>query len=182
MKRRNFLKSIGASALLPIMPTLPSAAIVTPVTAAAPAFSNHTYQWAEMIVRAHNKCNLGLLQRSLHIDASAASALKSKLIENGVVNAQANAYGIHKATKPLYEEAFMKVSDTAEKAIEKVTELIEDSQEQQISDEPDNSFENYDLDTVPDSETEEKEASQTEASLEQPEVEQDSSPPLSTTA
>ncbi|MEM7290429.1 MAG: hypothetical protein AAF412_08710 [Pseudomonadota bacterium] len=116
MNRRRFLQSIGASALLPALP-LPASILASPSAAAVsvPAFSDHTYQWAEMIVRAHNKCNLGLLQRSLRIDASAALALKDSLIKNGIVSAKANAYGIHTATKPLYEGAFISVSETLEK-------------------------------------------------------------------
>ena len=110
MERRQFIKSLGAAAILPAMP-LPS--ITPPVPAAAATFSAHTYQWAEMIVRAHNKCNLGLLQRSLQINEITASALKKQLIENGIVSAQANAYGIHTATRPLYEGAFMNVSEAA---------------------------------------------------------------------
>ena len=112
MDRRSFIKSIGAAGLLPALP-IPSFA-VAPV-AASPAVSAHTYQWAELIVRAHNKFSPGMLQRSLRIDSAAASVLKEQLIKNGVLSAQANAYGIHAATKPLYEGAFISVSETAEK-------------------------------------------------------------------
>ncbi len=148
MDRRNFLKSIGASALLPAIP-VPSfaipAAIPATIPAAVPAFSSHTYQWAEMIVRAHNKCNLGLLQRSLHVNGSVAEALKSSLIKNGVVQSQANAYGIHKATKPLYENAFMKVSDTAEKIMDTVSDHFERDEPPEASgDEVD-----HEIETVP---------------------------------
>ena len=107
--------------MLPAIPVPAGALAQAAPTAVAPAFSAHTYQWAEMIVRAHNKCNLGLLQRSLRIDSTAATALKDALIKNGIVAAQANAYGIHTATKPLYEGAFMSVSD----AVEKTTEVVE---------------------------------------------------------
>ena len=155
MDRRNFLKSIGATALLPAIP-LPAGALAStaPAAAAAPAITAHTYQWAEMIVRAHNKCNLGLLQRSLRIDASAATALKESLIKNGVVTAQANAYGIHTATKPLYEGAFMSVSDTVEKAseiAEKVSDFMdpEDTEAQQQAEENDSEINM--LDAEPDS-------------------------------
>jgi len=129
MDRRNFLKSIGATALLPAIST-PATMLAqgVPAAAATPAFTAHTYEWAKMIVRAHNKCNLGLLQRSLQVDPIAAAALKDSLIKNGIVTAQANAYGIHTATKPLYEGAFMNVSETVEQAseiAEKVSEFIE---------------------------------------------------------
>lgn len=116
--------------MLPALPVAP-ASLLTPAaaTAAAPAFSAHTYKWAEMIVRAHNKCNLGLLQRSLRIDAAAATALKESLIKNGIVSAQANAYGIHSATKPLYEGAFMNVSETIDK-VAKLPDLAEQAEVQ----------------------------------------------------
>ncbi len=133
MDRRSFLKSIGATALLPALP-IPAGSLAaqSSVAAGTAAFSQHTYQWAEMIVRAHNKCNLGLLQRSLQVDATAASALKQALIKNGIVHAQANAYGIHTATKPLYEGAFMSVSEASEKVIEaaeEISDFIEDTAE-----------------------------------------------------
>lgn len=127
MNRRKFLQSLGALGLLPSLPVPALALPAAPAgTAVAPPFTNHTYQWAEMIVRAHNKCNLGLLQRSLHVDETVARALKSSLIENGVVHAEANAYGIHKATKPLYEGAFANVHEPAKRAAETVIEAVED--------------------------------------------------------
>lgn len=157
MNRRNFLKSIGATALLPAIP-MPAMATAAqaPVAASAAAFSQHTYQWAEMIVRAHNKCNLGLLQRSLQLDATAASALKQALIKNGIVTAQANAYGIHTATKPLYEGAFMSVSETTEKVIEAVDEVSDvlDDAEDTNEDAQDFSNENSNLTGEPESESE----------------------------
>jgi len=171
MDRRNFLKSIGATALLPAIP-IPAGALASTAAAAAPApaITAHTYQWAEMIVRAHNKCNLGLLQRSLRIDASAATALKESLIKNGVVTAQANAYGIHTATKPLYEGAFMSVSDSVEKAskiAEKVSDFMdpEDTEAQQHAEE--NHPEINILDAEPDSVSDaENLAEETDASKE----------------
>lgn len=104
MKRRTFLQSIGAFGLTPMMP----APILNAVPAANAAVAKDTYMWAETIVRAHNKCNLGMLQRLLQIDNATASALKAQLLENGVISAQANAYGMHTAVKPLYEGAFLR--------------------------------------------------------------------------
>lgn len=71
--------------------------------------------WAETIVRAHNKCNLGMLQRLLQIDNATASVLKTQLLENGVISAQVNAYGMHSAVKPLYEGAFIRPTSEIEK-------------------------------------------------------------------
>jgi len=106
MKRRTFLQSIGALGLSPMVP----APFLNAAPAAAATVAKDTYQWAEMIVRAHNKCNLGMLQRLLQIDNTTASALKSELLKNGVISAQANAYGMHTAVKPLYEGAFVRPS------------------------------------------------------------------------
>ena len=106
MKRRNFLKSMAAAAVAPVIPlpalSMGKAAIASPIVPSG------TYIWAETIVRAHNNCSLAMLQRHLRIDASAAAALKSQLIRNGVISANANAYGMHKAVKPLLDSAFLK--------------------------------------------------------------------------
>ena len=125
MNRRKFLQSIGAAALLPSLP-VPTLALPQAAPVVVP-FTEHTYQWAEIIARAHNRCNIGLLQRSLQVSEGVAEALKSRLIENGIISAEANAYGIHKATKPLYEGAFTSVqeaprniADTVQEATEKI--------------------------------------------------------------
>ncbi|MEM9280071.1 MAG: hypothetical protein AAGA76_16015 [Pseudomonadota bacterium] len=155
MDRRSFLKSIGAAGLLPALP-IPSIAIATP--SVAPAVSAHTYQWAEMIVRAHNKCNLGMLQRLLQIDNATATVLKKQLLENGIISAQANAYGMHTAIKPLYEGAFVNVSDTASKTVETASDFVE-----QITDNEEDFAENdpefRDLDETGESELEAENAS-----------------------
>ena len=81
--------------------------------------------WAETIVRAHKKCNLGMLQRLLQIDNATASALKSELLKNGVISTHANAYGMHSAVKPLYEGAFLRPTseiDTLKNTVNSTTE------------------------------------------------------------
>ena len=128
MDRRSFIKSISAAGLLPALPVPSLAGAVT--TSAAPTVSAHTYQWAEMIVRAHNKCNLGMLQRLLQLDNATAAVLKNKLLENGIISAQANAYGMHTAIKPLYEGAFMNVSDTTSSTLEKTADFLADDAEE----------------------------------------------------
>ncbi|MEM7215058.1 MAG: twin-arginine translocation signal domain-containing protein [Pseudomonadota bacterium] len=138
MDRRSFLKSIGAAGLLPALP-FPSLAVAS--TAVTPVVSTHTYQWAEMIVRAHNKCNLGMLQRLLQIDNATASVLKRQLLENGIISANANAYGMHTAVKPLYEGAFMNVSETSNKVIEKVSEIFEEGEIEVLPDDREVSLE-----------------------------------------
>ena len=63
--------------------------------------------------------------------------MKSSLIQNGVVHAQANAYGIHKATKPLYEGAFANVSETVKTTAEKAMDLVQDSADDQVMEDDD---------------------------------------------
>lgn len=160
MNRRSFLKSIGAFSIFPALPA-PTVAVAPTLSSAAPVqvFTEHTYQWAEMIVRAHNKCNLGLLQRSLRVDANVAEALRNSLIKNGIVTAQANAYGIHTATKPLYEGAFMNVSDISEtsaKLVKKADQIVE----KLTNDEEQNDSNYSDLSGYPESEHEDPDPEQ----------------------
>jgi hypothetical protein len=127
MKRRNLLKSMGALSLMPLVPSLPASALASAApTVATASVSGHTYKWAEMIVRAHNKCSPGMLERLLKVDGATASALKSQLLEKGVISAQANSFGIHSAVKPLYEGAFVKPSSQISKGLKKVNEKIDE--------------------------------------------------------
>lgn len=145
MKRRSLLKSIGAMSVMPLMPTFPASALASATPAVAASVTPHTYQWAEMIVRAHKKCSPGMLERLLKVDAATASALKSKLLENGIINAQANSFGIHSAVKPLYEGAFVRPSSQLkngiQKANEKLDEMMEDEDPLQESDSENNTLE-----------------------------------------
>ena len=144
MKRRNLLKSIGALSVTPLLPSLPAVAIATTPLATTAGVSTHTYKWAEMIVRAHKKCSPGMLERLLKVDTATASALKSKLLENGIINAQANSFGIHSAVKPLYEGAFMKPSSQISNGLKKANETLNkmmDNEEEL----PENESENNDL-------------------------------------
>ncbi len=124
MKRRSLLKSLGALGLMPMVPTLPASAI-TSSTPAAAVTSAHHYKWAEMIVRAHNKISPGMLERLLKVDTATASALKSQLLEKGVISAQANSFGIHSAVKPLYEGAFVKPSSQIKNGLKKANETLD---------------------------------------------------------
>jgi len=74
MKRRSLLKSLGAVGLLPLVPTSTLGALTT-----VPA---GTYKWAETIVRAHNSCNLAMLQRHLKLDLAMAKSVQAQLIRN----------------------------------------------------------------------------------------------------
>lgn len=125
MKRRSLLKSLGAMGVMPLMPSLPASALARTTPAATAVASGQTYKWAEMIVRAHNKCSPGMLERLLKVDTATASALKSQLLEKGVINAQANSFGIHSAVKPLYEGAFMRPSSEISNGFKKVNETLD---------------------------------------------------------
>ena len=127
MKRRSFLKSIGAAALSPMIP-LPSLASMGSIAPSiAPAVVPATYKWAEMIARAHRTCNIAMLQRHLRLDAATASMVQKQLVANGVIGAQANIYGTHQAIKPLFEGAFPKpanVGEAVKSTVEKAREFV----------------------------------------------------------
>ncbi|MEM9732702.1 MAG: hypothetical protein AAF903_04340 [Pseudomonadota bacterium] len=127
MNRRRFLQNLATLAAVPALPSVTALAI-SPAVQVNPA----TYRWAETIVRAHNSCNVAMLQRHLRIDLAAAEALREQLMRNGVIAAQANSYGIHKAVKPLFDGAFPKPAisfdELAEKALEKMEVVIEETE------------------------------------------------------
>ena len=102
---KKLLQAIAATAFVPALPNITFAKTAT---VAGEAVNPATYKWAEMIVRAHNQSSVGMLQRLLHLDAGAASAMQSELVNRGVLVPIANEFGIHTAVKPLYEGAFVK--------------------------------------------------------------------------
>lgn len=131
MKRRNLLKSLGALGLMPMVPSLPASAVASSTPVATATASAHHYKWAEMIVRAHNKISPGMLERLLKVDTATASALKSQLLEKGVISAQANSFGIHSAVKPLYEGAFVKPSSQITKGLKKVNQKLDEMMDEE---------------------------------------------------
>ena len=120
------------------MPPIPASALGSTAPVASAAVSSHTYKWAEMIVRAHKKCSPGMLERLLQVDATTASALKSQLLEKGVISAQANSFGIHSAVKPLYEGAFMKPSSQLSNGLKKANEALDKMMVEETSDNDNN--------------------------------------------
>jgi len=116
MKRRSLLKSLGAVGLLPLVPTSTLGALTT-----VPA---GTYKWAETIVRAHNSCNLAMLQRHLKLDLAMAKSVQAQLIRNGIISANANAYGIHAASNPLFRGAFLQSGKTLRETKELAHKVI----------------------------------------------------------
>ncbi len=109
--------------MVPVSSLIPAASATS--TAASSAASLHTYKWAEMIVRAHKKCSPGMLERLLKVDAATASALKTQLLEKGVISAQANSFGIHSAVKPLYEGAFVRPSSEITNGFKKANATLD---------------------------------------------------------
>ena len=131
MKRRRFLQSFAALAASPFIPSMGAGALAVGKTSAAtPAVSAHAYQWAEVIVRAHKTSSLAMLQRHLRIDVAAAKAVQSQLIRNGVIGAQANAYGIYKATNPLFDGLIQSPT----KVVETGKDLLKNVAKDKISD------------------------------------------------
>ena len=126
MKRRSFIKSVGALGLSSIapLPTFGSASAFT-----SQHVAGETYKWAEKIVRAHNKCSIPMLQRLLGLDTATASAVKSSLMENGVISLQANSFGIHTASKPLFEGAFLKPANPVQTVSRKILDTIDSAAE-----------------------------------------------------
>jgi len=103
--RRSFLGGLCAFGSANLMPLPPSAALVgtgsSVATGASIPLAPATYKWAEMIVRAHNKCNLSMLERLLQLDKPTAMAIREQLLRNGVISTQVNRFGMHRALKPL---------------------------------------------------------------------------------
>ena len=135
MKRRQFLKSFAALGVAPMVSSMGGGALALgKVSAGAPAVNAQAYQWAEVIVRAHKTSSLAMLQRHLKVDAAAAKALQNQLIRNGVIGAQANAYGLYQAKNPLFDGAFPKSTDVVTKTLDLVRENLDVSESSDIID------------------------------------------------
>lgn len=122
MDRRQFLKTASAVGLSTAVPIPVTIAAPTPAFASASAEAM-SYKWAEMIVRAHNKCSVPMLQRLLKISGSQAGRIQTLLLENGVLGSR-NAYGFYQASKPLYQELFPKPVSVADHLSNKLQEVV----------------------------------------------------------
>lgn len=89
MKRRDFLKSTGAIATLPIIPALPALARATSVTAFAPETIARAVQWAGL----WDESSAPLLKYRFDLSDTDADALFDHLVQTNVV-AQPNSYGV----------------------------------------------------------------------------------------
>ncbi len=99
MNRREFTKGLAAAGLTPALP-LPSLAATGQAAVAA---KDSMYVWANFITRVHNKCSPEMLSRLLKVDAGHGAKLYAQLLADGAISAP-NAYGISKATEPLYQQ------------------------------------------------------------------------------
>jgi len=136
MNRRNFLRSLTALSLAPIVPGAKAiSAFAAPSTVGSVASD---YRWAEVLVRSHKISSVSFLQRHLKINATEATSLQSQLLRNGVIGAEQNAYGFHQATKPLWDEYLPtfkeRLKEMADKVIEKAQELSDESLEEDAAD------------------------------------------------
>lgn len=95
MKRRDFLRSAGAAAAIPVLP-LPAKAI--PV-AAAPVRAA-TANWAALYARANARTTPALLQKWLNVGPEQASALMTDLVKRNILHAP--VAGSAAAVQPMY--------------------------------------------------------------------------------
>ncbi len=81
MNRRDFAKSMAASAALPLLP----AGLAT----AAPAIKPIDLMWAKTIAKAQNNGSASLIAQSLNVPPAVANAIQDKLVAQNVIRAGA---------------------------------------------------------------------------------------------
>lgn len=82
MKRREFLSSAGAAAVIPVLP-LP--AMATPV-ATAPVRATQV-GWAALFARVNDRATPALLQKWMGVGPEQANALMSELVKRNIIHA-----------------------------------------------------------------------------------------------
>ncbi len=115
MNRREFNTSLAAVAAAPFLP-LPGAAASR--SAVVPA---GTYAWAQLIVRAQNKCSPAMLAQHLRIAPDTAHHLFNDLLRDGVLRAP-GATGIAKAALPI--DATGNAAPPLRRSLAKLRDLI----------------------------------------------------------
>lgn len=95
MNRRNFLRSAGAAAVVPM---LPLSAIAAPA-AVAPANAMQV-GWAALYARANNQASPALIQKWLRVGPEQAQALMSELTSRQIIHAP--IAGSAAAVQPMY--------------------------------------------------------------------------------
>lgn len=107
MNRRSFTFGLGALAAAPAVP-IPSLAKAMP--AITPAALEY-FDWAKMIVRAHNKCSPAMLQRLLKLEPTMALEVQSALLKEGVIT-MPGLNGMSEAVDPMYRDVFRNAGGT----------------------------------------------------------------------
>ncbi len=104
MNRRDFAKSIAATAALPLLPTA--------AVPAAPAIKSIDLMWAKAIAKAQNNGSASLIAQSLKVPPHVAEAIQDKLLSQNVIRAGALP-GQTVAVNPTFTGAHMKVAAKA---------------------------------------------------------------------
>lgn len=115
MKRRDFLRSAGATAIIPVLP-LPAVAV--PV-AAAPVQAIQL-NWAALFARTHAKASPALIQSWLGVGPAQAQAVMSGLVERGIIGAP--VAGTAAAVQPIYQSRAVPGTRVA---VAKVKDIVE---------------------------------------------------------
>ena len=126
MKRRDFLRSAGAAAVIPVLP-LPAMA----VPAAAAPVNSFQVGWAALYARAHNKASPALIQKWLRVTPEQANALMGELVNQNIIKLP--IAGSATAVQPMYPNGgvpgmFNKTKKAVETAKEVFDTLIEDDE------------------------------------------------------
>ncbi|MDB4213247.1 hypothetical protein N9741_00045 [Octadecabacter sp.] len=96
MKRREFLSSAGAAAVIPVLP-LP--AMATPV-ATAPVRATQV-GWAALFARVNDRATPALLQKWMGVGPEQANALMSELVKRNIIHAP--VAGTAASVQPMYQ-------------------------------------------------------------------------------
>lgn len=126
MKRRTFLSSAGAAAVLPVLPLS-----VAAVPAAAAPVSASTANWAALFARVNSRATPALIQKWLGVGPDTAQAIMSDLIKRNVVHAP--VAGTAAAVQPMYASRAIPgvpatPSDALKRAKDTFEALVDDTQ------------------------------------------------------
>ncbi len=119
MKRREFLSSAGAAAVIPVLP-LP--AMATPV-ATAPVRATQV-GWAALFARVNDRATPALLQKWMGVGPEQANALMSELVKRNIIHAP--VAGTAASVQPMYPSGGIPgVAKSAGQMLRKVNDVID---------------------------------------------------------
>lgn len=126
MKRREFLSSAGAAAVIPVLP-LPAMA----VPAATAPVNTMQVGWAALYARANNQATPALIQKWLRVGPDQANALMSELVKRNVIHTPLSGSAV--AVQPMYPNGgvpgmFRKSKRVIDQAKDLVDTLLDDDQ------------------------------------------------------